>query len=70
MRPDMQIMDFTFLDRMKKGKMAGPAWLSHLASQAQVEVTCLDVMNSFVGQADGGMGLKELIKDMIGDTSS
>ena len=69
MRRDMQVMDFTTLDKMKKGNMARPAWLTHLASQAQVEVTCLSVMNSFLDRTDGGIGLKELINDMIGDAS-
>lgn len=59
-------MDFTFLDKMRKGKMAGPAWLSHLASNAQVEVTCLSVMNSLIAPEHGGPGLKDLIDNIIG----
>lgn len=62
----MQIMDFTFLDKMRSGKMASPAWLQPLAPHAEVEVTCLDVMNSFVTPEDGGTGLKDLIDDMLG----
>ena len=63
----MQIMDFTFLDKMRKGKMAGPAWLTHVASDAQVEVTCLNVMKSFISPDNGGSGLKEVIDGMIGN---
>lgn len=63
----MQIMDYTFLDKMRPGKMAGPAWLKPLAPHARVESTCLHVMNSFITPEDGGPGLKELIEDMIGD---
>lgn len=64
----MQVMDYTFLDKMRPGKMAGPAWLKPLAPHAQVESTCLHVMNSFTTPEDGSPGLKELIEDMIGDT--
>lgn len=60
-------MDFTFLDKMRQGRMAGPAWLKPLAPQARVDSTCLDVMNAFVTPEHGGPGLKELIEDMIGN---
>lgn len=62
----MQIMDFTFLDKMRNGKLAAPAWLVHLARQAQVETTCLSVMNSLVTPENGEPGLKEVIDSMTG----
>ena len=60
-------MDYTFLDKMRPGKMAGPAWLKPLAPHAQVESTCLHVMNSLITPEDSGPGLKEIIEDIIGD---
>ncbi len=62
----LQIMDFTFLTGMREAKLVSPPWLSHLASDAQVEVNCLRVFQAFVDPQDGGTDLKSLIKHTIG----
>ncbi len=62
----LQIMDFTFLTGMREAKLVSPPWLVHLASDAQVEVNCLHVIQAFVDPQDGGTDLKSLIKHTIG----
>ena len=64
----LQIIDFDMLGLIRKGKLTTPAWLSQLASSAQVEVTCLSFLDSVVNPQDGSPGLKAVIKDMTGET--
>ena len=51
---------------IKKGQLATPSWLTHLASIAQVEVTCLSFLDSVLNPQDGSPGLKAVIDNMTG----
>ena len=62
----MQILDFDMIDMIKEGKLKAPSWLAHLASSAQVEVTCLSFLESVTSPQDGSPGLKAVIDDMTG----
>lgn len=53
---------------LKKGELAPPTWLTHLASSAQVEVTCLSFFDSILHPKDGSPGLKAVIDEMTGMT--
>ena len=62
----MQILDFDMMCLLKKGKLATPSWLTHLASSAQVEVNCLSFLDSVLSPEDGSPGLKAVIDNMTG----
>lgn len=54
------------MELLKKGKLATPSWLTHLASSAQVEVHCLSFLDSVLSPEDGSPGLKAVIDNLTG----
>ena len=66
----VQILDFNMIALIKEGKLKTPSWLAHLASSAQVEVTCLSFLESVTSPQDGSPGLKAVIDDMTGEHCS
>ena len=58
--------NFSMVTQIKKGKLAAPAWLEHLAGGAQVEVNCLSVLDSLIKPENSTPCLKAVIDDMTG----
>ena len=58
--------NLNIVTQIKKGKLAAPAWLEHLAGGAQVEVNCLSALDSVIKPENTAPCLKAVIDDMTG----
>ncbi len=67
MFPSLQVINFDLVGQIKEGRLATPTWLEHLASDAEVEVNCLAVVDSLVSSEGSSPGLKAIIDDMTGN---
>lgn len=58
--------NLNIVTQIKKGRLAAPAWLEHLAGGAQVEVNCLSALDSLIKPENSTPCLKAVIDDMTG----